>query len=275
MNKITKYFGVIALVLFSFFYTEEAIHITNDNNPTMKEIKKYEKKLNRKCSEGYREKNGVILGVSGKEVNVNKSYNNMRGIGFSEDLLVFNLERCEVNKDTSLDNYIVGGNNVKNSISFIIFTTDIKKVVNFVKIAEEKDITFSIAGTGEFLNNNKEELKKLYNMGYDLIYSGNEEKDYKKYRKILKELNSKGYCIYTGSNEIINICSPYKVNSIKTNNLIEKNLYSFVKNNLDKGMFYSIKDNNYNLNEFGITINFIKAKGINIKTISSHLSDEV
>ncbi len=55
----------------------------------------------------------------------------------------------------------------------------------------------------------------------------------------------------------------------------EKNLLTSVKNVLNKGEFIIIKENEYNKEEFGATINFIKAKGLNIKTITNHLSDEI
>ena len=71
MKKYFEYIGLIALTLFSFYYTDKVTKIMNSKDPVMISIKEYKDKTKESCKEGYYTNDGVILGVNGKIVDVN------------------------------------------------------------------------------------------------------------------------------------------------------------------------------------------------------------
>ena len=89
MKKYFEYIGLIALTLFSFYYTDKVTKIMNSKDPVMISIKEYKDKTKESCKEGYYTNDGVILGVNGKIVDVNESYSNMISKGYDEELMVF------------------------------------------------------------------------------------------------------------------------------------------------------------------------------------------
>lgn len=274
MNDILKCSGIVCLVLFSFFYTEKAVSITNENDPIMKSILEYRKNDTKKCIEGHITDDGAVLGVSGMTLDVNKSYSNMKGIGFSEELLVFDEEKCEVNS-SNIDNYIIGGNKVKDSVSLLLLVDNINMLEEFIKICESKNIKISFVVSGSMVEENKLLFTKVYSKGFDILYTGSDEEDFKKYRNVMKELGNKGYCVYTKDDNILNMCKSYKVNTIKTDIIIEKDLLMNVKRVLTKGSFIILKENKYIKDELSASINFIQAKGLKIRTITSHLNNKM
>lgn len=273
MNNLFKYSGVICLVVFSFFYTEKVISITNSKDPIMTSIVSYENNNNYGCIEGNVNKDEVVLGVSGKKVNVNRSYANMRGIGYKEELMVFEEDKCKINKDNIIGKYIIKGNESKKSVSFIYIFKNKRDLEKIIKLTEYKNIKITIAITGEELKKNKDYFKILYNLGYDTVSLSSEGVDLKKYIKTMKKINKKSinYCLYYKNNNL-KICNNKDINVIKTNIIINKDLYNNIKNNTRKGNILIL--NSFNNDELSPSINFVKAKGLKIKTIKEHLSEK-
>lgn len=275
MNKIFKCAGIVCLVMFSFFYTEKAVNIANNKDPIMKSIMTYEEDTSNKCIEGSVSEEGVILGVNGYTVNVNRSYSNMRGIGFDEDLLVFDESGCNVTKEKYLDKYIIKGNEYKNSVSLMVLVNDGKYLENLNKIALEKDIKLSFVVDVSILENNVELFTNLYDNGHDILFGGSDKEELKKYVSIMKSIDkdSEKYCVYVDS-DVINICEDEKINSIKSEIFIEKNYLMNIKDFVEKGNLIILKENEYLVKELSASVNFIKAKGINIESVSKHLSEK-
>lgn len=277
MNNIFKYTGVICLVIFSFFYTEKAINIANNKDPIMQSIMSYQNKNNSECIEGTIKNDEAILGINGYELNVNKSYNNMRGIGFDEELMVFDETKCEVTKDKVVDKYIIKGNVYKNSVSLLLLVNDGSYLENIVNICKNKDIKISLVVNGSTLETHKTFFEEIYESGFDILYNGTDEVDLEKYNSIMKKIDKKAskYCVYSEKNDLLDLCKDNKINSIKSNIIIEKDLFMNIKNYAEKGNFIILKENEETVKELGASINFIKAKGLNIKSLSDHLKQEM
>ena len=156
MNNIFKCSGIICFVLFSFFYTEASVSIANEKDPIMKSILVYKEKQTARCNEGEVTNEGSILGVSGKEVNVSRSYGNMKGIGFSKDLLIYDKQKCSITNESEVNNYIIEGNKVKNSVSLLVLVNDTTYLEKIIKICEEKNIRVSFIVNGSVIETNKD-----------------------------------------------------------------------------------------------------------------------
>mgnify|MGYP004666403803 FL=1 len=116
----------------------------NAKDPVMIEIKKYNEKNKTNCKEGYIKNNEVVLGSSGKEVNIEMSYSNMQGKEFDESKLVFNELTCKINVESAKDNYIIKGNESKNMISLLIKVNDTSLLNEILEIGKQSNISLGI-----------------------------------------------------------------------------------------------------------------------------------
>lgn len=273
MKKYFEYIGLLALTCFSFYYTEKVTKIMNSKDPVMISIEEYKETQDTDCKEGYITSDGVVLGVSGRVVDVNESYSNMQGVGYNEDLMVFKSVTCKVNASTTLDSYIIKGNEAKNAVSLFINVNDGTLLQDIIEVSENKNTILNIIVTGSVLETHKDYLKDLYDKGYEIIYGGVEENDFKKYTKIMKSFENKPrtYCINLGIKDTLEMCEKEKINSIKASNNYTKDILLNTKTNLEKGNFYIYKENNNTLKELSSTINFINGKQIKIMSITDML----
>lgn len=273
MKKYFEYIGLIALTLFSFYYTDKVTKIMNNKDPIMVSIKEYNEKNKESCTEGYYTNDGVILGVSGKVVNISESYSNMVGNQYDEDLLVYEKVSCKVNKENTIDNYIIKGNDIKNSVSIFIELKDLSLIKSIINISSNHNIKVNLLVDGKLLENNKEYLKELYLNNYDLVYNGTISEDLKLYNKLINSFDkdNRRLCMSYLKKDNLNICKKEKLNTIRTEYIYDKNIYINTKSNLEKGGFYIFKENDNTLREFNSLINYIKGKKLNIISISEML----
>ena len=94
MKKYVKYIVISLFFVFSIIYTNKVIEISQYNNTILTSINEYASLKDYRCREGSINNDGIILGISGLVVNKNKSYSNMKGIGFKEELLEFDKDEC-------------------------------------------------------------------------------------------------------------------------------------------------------------------------------------
>lgn len=273
MKKFFEYAGLFVLTIFSFYYTDKLVKLTNEKDPIMKEIVEYASANNTKCVEGYVTSEGVVLGVSGSVVDEDTSYANMKGWGFNEDLLVFLEDACILNKEANVDDYIIKGNEIKNSVSLFIDVFDGTLLKDIVVISEAKKVKVNFLVTGKELETYKDYFNVLYNNGYDIIFNGSDKTDYEKYKTIMKNFNKKSnkYCYNNDLIDMLDLCSKDKINTIKTDKYYNKDLLLNTKNNLESGVFLIFKENEILLEELSSVINYIEAKGMKVVTLTEHL----
>lgn len=258
MKKFFEYTGILVLISFSFIYTEKAVELVNKNDPIMVSINNYADQNDKKCIEGEVTSDGVILGLSGLIVNKEESYRNMKGWGYSDDLIEYKKDNCLINSSAYLDEYIVKGNNSQKKISFIILLNGGEYLDYFEKIAKEQKITFNY-GTDNYLNS-----------GYNYVFIGKDEDELKKYIKFLNKDDYK-ICLEIGDNEILGICSDNKINTIRAKNIFYKDLFINIKNNLNNGEIFIFNENEELKAEINVILNYVKAKGYDVVKIKELL----
>lgn len=263
MKKYYKYILVSMFVLFSFYYTDKIITMSEHNNVIMNSIVEYASNNDYKCREGEITSDGIILGLSGLSVNKNKSYSNMKGIGFKKELIEYNDEECILSKSNNLDKYIIKGNNYLNNISIVIDVNDGKNFLKMMKIADNKGYTLNLLFNYEMLNSNIDNISNYSNV----LFKGKNKEDVNNFMKILHD---EFYCT-NKDGDIIEVCENKKLNSINVINYISKDLLINTKKILDKGVIIFIKENEFNLSELSATLNYIKSRGYNIVSINDLL----
>lgn len=263
MKKFYKYFYILLFALFGFYYTSKVIEFSEKNNVLLVSINEFKERHDYKCKEGSINEEGIILGLSGLIVNVDKSYNNMKGIGFKEELIEYDENECILNKKNNLDKYIIKGNDYKSNISLVVDIDNGKYFNKMIKTAEYKDAELNILINYNMLNENIDIIENKSN----ILYKGRNENDLNNFIKIL---HNEIFCV-NKDNDVIDYCSKKKLNSIKVINYIDKDLLTNTKNILDKGVIIFIKETNQNLNELSATINYIKSRGYKIVNINELL----
>ena len=140
MKNSFKYIFIIIITIFSFYYTDKVIELSEYNNVVLASINEYASVNDKECIEGSINKNGIILGLSGIKVDKDKSYSNMKGIGFKKELIEYKNEKCILNKEDNLDKYIIKGNNIENKISLIFDMYDLKYYETIENISRQEKI---------------------------------------------------------------------------------------------------------------------------------------
>ncbi len=228
-------------------------------------INTYAEEKDYKCKEGSISEDGIVLGLSGLIVNKDRSYNNMKGIGFKKELIEFDRDECILNKSNNLDKYIIKGNDYENNVSLIIDVDNGKYFNKMINVSDNKNVEINILMNYNMLNNNLSNIENHSN----ILFKGNSVEELNDFIGILHD---EIYCVKVNDYDVINICKNKKINSIRVMNYIEKDLLSNVKKILDKGQIIFIKETNLNLNELSSTINYIKSRGYNIVNINELLS---
>lgn len=264
MKRFFEYVGLTVLFLFSYYYTGKIAEIMSNKDAIMVSLEEKDNTLNKECIEGYMNNEGVVLGISGLKIDMDKSYQNMKGVGYDESLIEYNESLCVVNKNNSLDKYIIKGNSAKSSVSLIIDIKFFEYIEYFKNIAKEKNIKLNFIVDDNILNKNKTELLELYEDNNDILYKGSNIKEF-------KQIFNNIYCVYNENNNMLDMCGKEKINTIKTDKYYNKELLLNIKKNIEKGDFIIIEENKKNMVEFSSVINYINSKGINIINISEHL----
>lgn len=249
-----KYILLIFIVILSFMYTNKVVDYSKINNTILTSIEEYSKENNKYCIEGKINELGIILSFDGKIVDKNKSYSNMKGNLFNENLIEYKEDDCILNKENNLDKYIISGNEIENNISLVIDIINEKNYKEMINIFEKNEVQYNL-----LVNDNYDDTYTN-----NILYKGTNIKEFsKRYENI--------YCVQY-KEDILEQCKNRKINSIKIINYIDDNLYQNIKKLLNKGNIYFIKESNKNLNNLEITIKYIKSRGYNIVSVNELLS---
>ena len=265
MKEKLYYIAILSLAVFSFYYTKEVTTIIKDDDPLMISIMSNNIN-NTLCSEGIIIDDELIPGSVGKTLDIKKSYNNMKGIGYDESLLVFNTIPCMIDKDSYLEKYIIRGNDSKNAVSFLLNVNNLRSELKDLENYQHIKLSY-IVGDKEI----KKYKDDFINGKYEIIYKGNDKKYLKEYINICKTINITPYCI-SDYNDNIDLCSKNKVNTIKGSSHISKNVFNSGREKLIRGEFIIIEESKSNIEELNLLINYTKNKGYNVYSINEHLN---
>ena len=121
MKNFLNVLGVTILTLFSFYYTDRAADIVKRNDPIMKSILANSENYYVEPVSAFINGDEITVGINGKKVDIDKSYQNMKKIDkYNESMLVFNEVIPDISLTSQFDKYIVGGNiNKKQEILFL------------------------------------------------------------------------------------------------------------------------------------------------------------
>lgn len=255
--KLFRNIGIIAIVLFSFFYTEKIANYVLENNELYKKIAlekdSYEvASVNATISGEY-----ITPGLNGKEVNIKDSYYNMKDIDvFNSYYLIYNETYPEVSLNSNVDKIINHGNAKKNSVAFILeYDSDLIDFFSTNNYEASVIVTLDTFSKDSKLEQLNGEIK-----GFNDLES-----------LLNKYTNNSNICYVSNNN--LDICKKNSKYLVQTDKIITNSNIIEIKNSISSGDIYYVSKNTDPQN-IGIIINSIIYKDLDIVRISDLISEE-
>lgn len=280
-QNITKYLGVIVLVLFSFYYTDKAVEIVRRNDPIMQSILSNQEKYKVESVNAIIDGDTIIPGINGISVDTEKSYLRMKKInGYYESMLMFS----EVIPNESIleqyDKFIIRGNPNRSDVSILLKASNITNLERAYQIFLEKEVLATVFVDGEVVENNMDLMYsmvgdgfELENFGYESEYS---EEMFGWTNNMLYSLTNiePKFCYSEYHNyDTLNLCSKNKMYTVKPTLVVQSSPFYTVKQNLKEGSIIAMSLNDDVIKELPTIISYIKQKGYNIVTLSDIVSE--
>lgn len=279
LKKISGMVGTMALIMFSFYYTDRAIDIVRRTDPIMKEIVEYSNNYGNTSIDSILVDNNIIPGTKGNIVNIDESYIKMKKLGyFDKNLIVFKEALPMHSIENNYDNYIISGNQDKNMISIIFNIEDVSYIEEILKTVNRKDIEVTFFLPIEIFDNSSDLIKLIMGYGHEIeLIDSKYNRNTVNRASSIKKIVAKGalnFCLINSEDEkILKNCKEEKLHTIIPTIKTEKYPYSEVKNNLKNGSIILLKNNKSTVRELATIINYIEQKGIKIVSLEKLLEE--
>lgn len=206
----------------------------------------------------------IIPGISGKNINAKKSFNNMKEYNtFIEEYLAYDNVVPSIKLDDNKDKYIIKGNNNKKEVSLLFIVTS----NNIDKIKDISKITLFINHDILTIDNiNKYKNNEIYTYGNKGIYNKNILINDNSLINNLSNNRSK-YCLTREKNSsVIEICKDNEMYTIIPNIIGN---YNDIKDNLTNGSIILLDS----INNLDNIIKYIENKGYKIVYLDKLLEE--
>lgn len=281
MKRFFSMVGVLVLVCFSFFYTEQVAKFVRRTDPIYQQIEEVASEYEIAPVNAIIDSENIIPGISGKKVNIDQSYINMKRLGeFNEGLLVFDEVIPEISSLKQYDKYIVKGNQNSDSVSFVFTVLESTYLNKVMEILKEKEVSATFFLDGSLIEENRnviEELAKNGNQIENLGYSGSYQKERLIWTNNLIESLTKTepkYC-YTKykDNKVLDLCSGYHMYTIRPTIITGNYPFQTIKQKLEKGSIIQLDLNETSIKELKTIIAYVKQKGYSVETLSNLINE--
>lgn len=283
LKKYTSYLGVLVLACFSFYYTDRAVDIVKRNDPLMKNILESSNNYYIDPVSAIINGDELITGLNGKEVNIEESYQKMKKINeYNESMLVFDEVIPDISLNNKFDKYVVGANNTKQQVALVFKVNDSYYVDTVNNILLNKNVLATFFMDGVVIENNMDSVLELSSNGYEienLGYDGKYSLDkFGWTNNMISSLTNEDtkfcYTDYKSSN-ILDLCSNYKMHTIKPTVSVNNYPFTTVKNELESGSIISFNLNEQTLKELPSIISYIKQKGYDLVTLNELINENL
>ncbi len=278
MKKFFKYLGIITLLCGSFIYTEKATTVVKEMDDIMIQIRQNKDKYYVPPVEAIIENDTIIPGINGMEIDVNKSYQNMRSIGlYSDKYYKYKIIKVINSLDKNMNKYIISGNKNKGMTSLVFLVDKNSNIDKVIKILKQNKVKANFFVDGSWLENNNSEIYTIVNNEHDLGSIGYSYKynnsSYAWLDNIIKRVSKQdiSYCIKV-DDDSLQRCAQNKNYTISAP-IIDKNPLIKTKEILANGSIMIYKINDSLEEELPLIINYIYSKGITIDVLKNLLHE--
>jgi len=282
IKNIAKFSGLMVLTLFSFFFTEKTVTTVKNQDPLMIEINNSKELYKIDSIDAISSDTNIIPGMIGCEIDIEKSYNNLKRLGsFSSNLLIYKDILPDIILKDNFDKYIIKGNKEKNMVSLIFKVkenTDISEVLN---ILNYKKVKASFFMDGKYIENNIEQIKTMIKSGHEILNYGYDNKYDENLiiwnNNLIERINygNPKFCyLEEENNNILDICSRNEMHTIIPNIIVLNSPLTEIKQKIEKGSLISFNINDTTNKQLNLVINYINQKGYIIDILSNHVKEE-
>lgn len=278
MKKIIQSIGLMALMCFSFMYTDKVMEVINEKDSLMIELETKEKDYKIDPVPAIITKDTIIPGITGKSIDIANSYNKMRELGiFREDLLEYYQTYPKILLKDNLDKYIISANPHKQEVALIFRLKSDKELSNLLSLIAKYNLKINLYANTDYLETNLTNFDpsniELYNYGDNGTYSHD---NILLGENIIKnKTNSLSlYCLtLTKDQNTLNNCKKDHKYTLIPSIIGNNTPYNNIKANLKSGSLILLDLNNQTLKELPTIIDFIKGKGLTFNYLSQLLAE--
>ncbi len=278
-KKVFHALSIIALLIFSLYYTNKSIDIIREQDDIMKSIHKNASSYKVESENAEIIGNKIIPGKKGKEVDLEKSYTKMKKYGtYNESLTVLKEIEPTISLNDYYDKYVIRGNTTDKTLALVFPVSEDKNLDKLVQILKANDVAATFFLDGALIESNSDLVKNLHNYELELLsYNSGYEKIYftssLNYLTSLSKQNAK-YCYSNyDQKEVIELCASLKLHTIIPTIKVSDNTYSEVKTRLTNSAIISIPSTSKTLATLDTTIKYLKQKGYTFLTLADLLTE--
>lgn len=267
MKKNISYLFLFLFSFFSFFVTYKTAYLIKQADVIMQQIKKEANNYTIKEIDGIINDDTIIPGINGLKVNINKSYNNMKRVGFfSDKQFVYDAIKNNNLLINNIDKYIISGSNYKKAVSLLLYVDNNTKI----DIVKNIDYPLNIIINQDYLLNHEDTIKDLVNKNYNILIYNIDAKNINNYVTKINQQNN--YCFNSfKDNTFKKICMENNFFSVLDENIIKTSYLLNIKKNLGNGKIFTLKGS-YET-ELKSILNYIDSKGYSILNLDDLLDE--
>lgn len=281
MKRFFEILGFLSLVCFSFFYTEKTIDVVKEVDDIMITLKEQAPKYQVKAENAKIDGKFMTPGISGKIVNLQKSYEEMKHYGkFHPNLLVYDKVSPEISIKNRYDKYIQTGNPKNRQVSFLFVVDEKGNPSPIIEILKEKKVTGTFFIDGSWLEKNQNELVSLIEGKFTVgnySYRGNYgHESFVWIDTIIKRVGGQkqSYCLVEKENKkALSTCKLQKDYTIYPNIIIKENPYSELTEQVESGSIILMRLDAQVKKELPLMITYLKQKGYEIVNLEQLLEE--
>lgn len=281
MKRFFEILGFLSLVCFSFFYTEKTIDVVKEVDDIMITLKEQAPKYQVKAENAKIDGKFMTPGISGKIVNLQKSYEEMKHYGkFHPNLLVYDKVSPEISIKNRYDKYIKTGNPKKRQVSFLFVVDEKGNPSPIIEILKEKKVTGTFFIDGSWLEKNQNELVSLIEGKFTVgNYSYRGDYGHESFvwiDTIIKRVGGQkqSYCLVEKENKkALSTCKLQKDYTIYPNIIMKENPYSELTEQVESGSIILMRLDAQVKKELPLMITYLKQKGYEIVNLEQLLEE--
>ena len=281
MKRFFEILGFLSLVCFSFFYTEKTIDVVKEVDDIMITLKEQAPKYQVKAENAKIDGKFMTPGISGKIVNLQKSYEEMKHYGkFHPNLLVYDKVSPEISIKNRYDKYIQTGNPKKRQVSFLFIVDEKGNPSPIIEILKEKKVTGTFFIDGSWLEKNQNELVSLIEGKFTVgNYSYRGDYGHESFvwiDTIIKRVGGQkqSYCLVEKENKkALSTCKLQKDYTIYPNIIMKENPYSELTEQVESGSIVLMRLDAQVKKELPLMITYLKQKGYEIVNLEQLLEE--
>lgn len=281
MKRFFEILGFLSLVCFSFFYTEKTIDVVKEVDDIMITLKEQAPKYQVKAENAKIDGKFMTPGISGKIVNLQKSYEEMKHYGkFHPNLLVYDKVSPGISIKNRYDKYIKTGNPKKRQVSFLFVVDEKGNPSPIIEILKEKKVTGTFFIDGSWLEKNQNELVSLIEGKFTVgNYSYRGDYGHESFvwiDTIIKRVGGQkqSYCLVEKENKkALSTCKLQKDYTIYPNIIMKENPYSELTEQVESGSIILMRLDAQVKKELPLMITYLKQKGYEIVNLEQLLEE--